>query len=1065
MQQLAIPLSIVDESLSKAPGAKCWACPLMNEPFVPTYVPEEYDGVVFLAEAPGEVETKTGRGFTGRSGRLLYDEYKRVGGQWGAACRTNSVLCRPPGNRNPTAEELECCRPRLQQELDQIADQTKVLTVMGKIAEEQVEGLRLPDHVRVVNSVHPAFVLRKPAGMAQLQSALRRVIHGEDPLRETLLGKPEVTVITKLSGPGGLREILESFADNTWISFDLESNNVNRYDLMFPDKRGYRKADPILCLAFTDSLDHGWIIPDWLLYDCPAALPVINRWFARMRTVAHNGNFDLLFLHQIGIIAHVDLDTIALHYCVDPKTKVMKSDLTWISAEDIQIGDGLVGFDEAYPGNIQPSKVLATKRQVAPCYRITLEDGEVVCSAHHRWPVVRTNDNGGQRKFKWYTTEELANPHKLATKDRFLLKFCSPWEVEDSRDAGYVAGILDGEGTIAEPRGTLLFAQKSGKVLDRTIEILENRGFKLNKYIRREGVTCVAIGRGDGYREELRAVGMFRPERLMQKAIDHLWGPKKCSLSRIVSIEYLGEQEVIGIETTTGTFIAEGYLSHNCLNETPGTHGLKELGSSIFGIPDYETNLVQKYLTNRNDEYSKVPEKYLYEYAVRDVCLTLALAKRLKARAIKQGLFERPFQDLYTPAMKMLAQVELNGVMVDVPHLQWWEATMIRKAKQLRARLAELAGWEVNPNAWMQVRKLLFEQLGLPLTAATRTTKAGSTAAVALKQYKDVEAVKLILEYRTVVKFVSTYIRGLLRNVDVHGRVHTQYLWYGTETGRLSSRNPPLQTIPRGSNMYGEVIKSAFIPAPGCVFVDCDYNQAEVRVMAAVTGDPFLIAICSRDLGIHDEVLISQFGPKENMEPLVYKTLKITVKAFVFGWQYGASKKTLLGVFKNKRQANTFLRKFEEDMPVACRWREVYPVQCKQRGYAESRTGRRRRYGIGVKPTEFINAPIQSGASDCTTRSAIRLTNEGYKVVLLVHDEIVVEVPEAQAEEARLHVEQVMKEEASAIFPEVPWKAEAEIVDRWLDKPSKERTDEWLSALHMTQDEEEALLEQIQEAA
>lgn len=833
-KQLSLEL-LTPEQVAKAPHAQCWKCPLNRRPFVPTYVPNNFDGIVFVAEAPGENEVQVKRGLSGASGSLLAEQYNKQGGKFSAAARTNAVLCRPEGNRNPSDIELACCAPRLQYELQQMEPRTVVS--LGKIAEKQLAGLRLPP-TPVIQSIHPAAILRRQAGLPALQQALRQVVKGKDSLYHALSTPPEVTVITSKSQ---LVLELSSIGDGEWIAFDFETNNVNRYDRPYERiirKEGNRKikiiqrrptgpvkANPILCLAFTTGIGYGWVVPDYLLYDCPGVVDIINEFFARVRTIAHNGKFDSLFGEQIGLKLHVDVDSLFEHYA---------------------------------------------------------------------------------------------------------------------------------------------------------------------------------------------------------------------------------------------------------LCELPGTHGLKNLAYSEFGVDDYEKDLVQKYLNSRNDEYSKVPEEHLYQYAVWDVCITIALANRQKKRLQKIGMWERPFLDLYMPANKMLTNVERHGVKVDTEHLELWRGLMLQRAAIIqeqinsfaldKGRLQDFVDETINLNSPSQVKHYLFDVLDLPETPATRRTKPGSTDKEALKSIKYLhKAVELILEYRACVKMVTSYIDNMLLNVDMNGRVHTQYLWYGTVQGRMSSRTPALQTIPRGSNFYGEIIKSAFIAEDDMVLIDCDYDQAEVRVLAAVTGDPFLIGVCDRDMGLHDEVLQAVWGPKEDMDPLLYKTRKIIVKAFNFGWAYGASPKTLRQALGDPATARFFMAKYEENMKVASRWRDIIPQKAIHYGYLQSATGRRRRThfhyvdnwgrdAYGTIPTEFINFPIQSGATDCTSKSAIRLDNEGHRVLLLVHDELVLEVPKTQAEYMQEYVAHVMEEEAAKIFPQVRWKTDPEIKDRWLKKPSQEKIDQWMKGIRKAAD-------------
>lgn len=809
----------------KAEGAACANCPLRNRPMVPTYVPKEsFDGTLFVGEAPGHVEVRRQIPFVGPSGRFLDREYAKVGGKPEQAARTNVVLCHPEDNATPSETSIRCCSGRLQREIAEL--DPKRIILLGKQAAKglgTINGTQYDEGVWNGNAmavVHPAFVLRDPrAGYQRFARAIERACRPPNAsatvIEDSLKTEPEVIVLHTFDE---LKQCLDQF-DGDWISFDIESNQTMWFDRMFPEiqhKKNVKGADlgeqwrgdPVLCLTFTNRVDLGYIIPDYLLYDCPAAIPVINEWFKRNKTIAHNGKFDLLFLRAIGVIdAHVDVDTILLHYALD---------------------------------------------------------------------------------------------------------------------------------------------------------------------------------------------------------------------------------------------------------ENKGTHGLKELGQLEYGMANYEDELVTPYLRNQNDWYSKIPEDKLYLYAVWDVCLTLALAQRFKQRAVRQNLWKQPFNRVYMPAHRMLTNVEQRGVRVDIPYLQLWRTRLADRSERIRKELAHYAKNEsFNPLSPPQMKQLLFHTLGLPVTQITRTnggrsfTKEGSTGREGLAQLKGMHpAVELVGEYRTCRKMLRSYVENLLYYCDTDGRVHTSYIPFGTVTGRLSSRNPALQQIPRGGSFYGKIIKAAFIPSKGCALIDADYAQAELRVFAAVTGDPFLLNVYANDLDLHHEVMIALFGPAEAMDAYQLKQNRYYAKVYNFGWAYGASVELLVQLFGNREVAEAINARYEANMAVAAAWRTNQVALSKRQGYVESRTGRRRRniYGDLGGP-EAINSPIQSGASDCTLLSAERLDREGHQVLLLVHDNIVAEAPERDAIELQGYVGRVMREEAAAIYPEVKWAADVdEPKDRWMKMPKDIEIKEWLEA-------------------
>jgi len=239
-------------------------------------------------------------------------------------------------------------------------------------------------------------------------------------------------------------------------------------------------------------------------------------------------------------------------FCVGPNTRILKADLTWTSAEDLKVGDELIGFDEnlANYSCWKLCMVKAIKVVVQPSYKVTTDLGSVICSGEHRWAT-----NGPV--WKYTATQNL----KVGDEIPF---FAQPWEFEDSFDSGWMSGIFDGEGSLSIDC-PLQFGQKPGAVLDRGVRILTERGFNTKISPNGSGVMNVRVQGGVG--EYLRGLGIFKPTRLSQNHSKIWFGRRiRTKVNRyavVQNIEQLGEMEVIGIETTTGTFIAEGLLSHN----------------------------------------------------------------------------------------------------------------------------------------------------------------------------------------------------------------------------------------------------------------------------------------------------------------------------------------------------------------------------------------------------------------------------------------------------------------------------------------------------------------------
>jgi hypothetical protein len=283
-------------------------------------------------------------------------------------------------------------------------------------------------------------------------------------------------------------------------------------------------------------------------------------------------------LRDQGWTAHPELSCFSTwgqvqDYCLAPETRVLTSDLRWQTIDTLEPGDRLVGFDEETPADARGRRyrtavVESVKTITRPCYRITTDDGTTVtASAEHRWIVQQGNN------LRWMHTERLSPGTPILTLGR--------WEEEDTKDAGWLAGMFDGEGS-AGCRGEssrnrhLSISQKEGPVLERVRSLLKDRGFEFGDYAHGSAPSEVRqlVIRG-GLSEQLRLLGTTRPERLVAAA-GGLWERRQIGRTprtKVVNVEYVGEREVVAVRTDARTFIAEGLLSHNC--------EFDELGSDI----------------------------------------------------------------------------------------------------------------------------------------------------------------------------------------------------------------------------------------------------------------------------------------------------------------------------------------------------------------------------------------------------------------------------------------------------------------------------------------------------
>ena len=423
--------------------------------------------------------------------------------------------------------------------------------------------------------------------------------------------------------------------------------------------------------------------------------------------------------------------------------------------------------------------------------------------------------------------------------------------------------------------------------------------------------------------------------------------------------------------------------------------------------------LAHLHLTNEND----APETTLQHYfALRD-----ALATALE----KEGE-DKLYYDIELPLSSLLADMEEAGAKVDVDGLIAFGEELGKKAEALEKEIYAMAGHPFNINSPKQLGTVLFEEMGLP--AMKKTKRGYSTSAEVLEQLAPyAPIIPLIFDYRQAVKLRSTYAVALAAAADEHSRVHTRYRQTGTATGRLSSAEPNLQNIPVRTPL-GREFRRFFVAEEGNVLIDADYSQIELRVLAALAQDEKMLAAFRAGDDIHSATAAEVFRvPPEE----VTSELRSRAKAVNFGIVYGISDFSLgkdIGV--SKATAGEYIKGYKETYRDIDRFLESAIEQAKATGYAVTALGRRRyipelRSGKAMLRAfgERVarNSPIQGTAADIIkiamlrTRDALQQAGLQAKLILQVHDELIVEAPEAEQALAAQILKTAMESVSDAI--------------------------------------------------
>ena len=405
---------------------------------------------------------------------------------------------------------------------------------------------------------------------------------------------------------------------------------------------------------------------------------------------------------------------------------------------------------------------------------------------------------------------------------------------------------------------------------------------------------------------------------------------------------------------------------------------------------------------------------------------------------------ERQLHELYykveLPLCRVLAEMELAGVRVDAKALAAFGTAMDAELKGLEQAIYEAAGGSFNINSPKQLGEVLFDRLGLP---HGRKTKTGwSTNADVLEKLREHRIVADVLQYRQYAKLKSTYCDGLLKVIGPDGRVRTSFQMTVTATGRLSSTEPNLQNIPTRTPL-GSELRRMFVPENGNVLVDADYSQIELRLLAHIAGDETMQRAFLSGEDIHTVTASQVFGvPVED----VTKQMRSHAKAVNFGIVYGISAFSLaqdigVSVYEAKEYIQSYLERFSG----VRRYMTEIVEKAKEQGYVETLLHRRRdlpeltasnfatrSFGERVA----LNMPIQGTAADVMKLAMVRVFDRlrreapQAKLLLQVHDELIVECPEAMAEQ----VARLLTEEMEGVMHlSVPLVAEAHWGKNWLE--------------------------------
>ncbi len=481
-------------------------------------------------------------------------------------------------------------------------------------------------------------------------------------------------------------------------------------------------------------------------------------------------------------------------------------------------------------------------------------------------------------------------------------------------------------------------------------------------------------------------------------------------------------------------------LESYVLNSTGSRHdmdtlALKYLGESTIHFEDIAGKGAKQLTFNQIELDQAGP------YAAEDADITLRLHDKLHALLKKEKTLQTVFNDIELPLISVLSRMERNGALIDAKQLARQSQQLGERMVELEREAFDLAGGEFNLGSPKQLQEIFFEKLGLPVIKKTPKGQPSTAEPVLQELALDYELPKVILEYRGLSKLKSTYTDKLPEMINpATGRVHSSFHQAVTATGRLSSSDPNLQNIPIRTE-EGRRVRHAFIADKGNVLIAADYSQIELRIMAHLSEDKGLLEAFANNLDIHKATAAEVFG--ENLDK-VSSDQRRSAKAINFGLIYGMS---AFGLSKQlnigRHDAQSYIDKYFERYPGVHDYMENTRKLAADKGYVETIFGRRlylpeinARNAMQRQAAErtAINAPMQGSAADIIKRAMIAVdawladSSVDAKLIMQVHDELVLEVNKKQADDVAATLCELMSNAAEL---KVPLVVDAGIGDNW----------------------------------
>jgi DNA polymerase-1 len=481
-------------------------------------------------------------------------------------------------------------------------------------------------------------------------------------------------------------------------------------------------------------------------------------------------------------------------------------------------------------------------------------------------------------------------------------------------------------------------------------------------------------------------------------------------------------------------------LESYVLNSTATSHELADEAAHYLGVaaPKYE-DIAGK--GARQLAFDQIDLAAAATFAAGEADLALRLHRELAARLDETPTLARVYADIELPLIRVLERMERAGVMVDAQMLRQQSQQLAMSIAAAERAAYDAAGGPFNLGSPKQLQDVLYDRLHLPVLGKTPKGQPSTAESVLEQLAESFDLPRLVLEYRALTKLKSTYTDKLPGEIDARtGRIHTSYRQAVAATGRLSSSDPNLQNIPIRTP-EGRRIRQAFVAARGAKLVAADYSQIELRIMAHLSADPGLRAAFATETDVHRATAAEVFNtPLESVTADQRRSAKVINFGLIYGMSaFGLAKQ--LGI--ERGQAQAYVDLYFERYPGVKRYMDDTRASARELGYVSTVFGRRlylpdiRARNAALRQyaeRSAINAPMQGTAADIIKRAMVAVDawlareGDGARLLMQVHDELVVEVPVARVDEVRAAIIRIME---SAAELAVPLRVDSGVGDNW----------------------------------